>query len=237
MAMKNYFFLYGGPFVLSILPNAPSLAQGSDPHIWNQYYTNYKLSKKCDLKSDVSLRSHDTGKSWDFFLIRAGILYHVSDKFKVNTSLAYTHNSNTSKTEHRVHVETTYRKKVGKKVRFMARLRQEGRFFNTNDEGNGDDTFKLRTRVRSQITIPLNRVELKKGTVYCAFAEELFVHVIGDLDHDYFDQNRVVAGVGYYLNDNLNLGLAYNYQLSKPANSSDIDQTDVAWITVKHKLR
>ncbi|MGB3464777.1 MAG: DUF2490 domain-containing protein, partial [Cyclobacteriaceae bacterium] len=94
--------------------------------------------------------------------------------------------------------------KIGNRFLLTHRIRSEQRWV-------ADQDFRTRYRYNLFVNIPVNDTVLKKGVVYIALYNEIFINGQTDIGNDrsvqYFDRNRTYVGVGYGLKDNLRIQL------------------------------
>ena len=79
-----------------------------------------------------------------------------------------------------------------------------------------DQDFRTRFRYNIFVNIPFNQPDLKKGAVYLALYNELFVNAQKDIGNgrtvEYFDRNRTYGAIGHSLSDKLRMQLGYMQQ-------------------------
>jgi hypothetical protein len=66
----------------------------------------------------------------------------------------------------------------------------------------------MRFRYFLSLNIPLNKREITEKTIYLSAYNEIFINT----EEEYFDRNRLYGGLGYVVNKNLKLELAYMNQ-------------------------
>ena len=81
------------------------------------------------------------------------------------------------------------------RVKFEHRYRFEQRFIESD--------FKMRFRYRLMLFYPLDRPVIEKGSFYIGIYDELFIND----KSNFFDRNRLYAGLGYQYDSNIHFQL------------------------------
>ncbi len=178
--------------------------------IWNMYFfqKNFKNSP-FGIQGDYQLRLWNIGNDLEQLLLRTGITYRPVDAGILFTA-GYAHittgefgDGTNNVSENRIYQEALFPQKIGSRFLLTHRLRYEQRWVQNQN---------LRTRYRYNLflNLPLNATELKRGTVYIALYNEIFLNgqrKISDDGHtvELFDRNRTYLGLGYGLRDNLRI--------------------------------
>jgi hypothetical protein len=86
--------------------------------------------------------------------------------------------------------------------------------------------FNWRFRHRIDLRVPLKKEKDNGNNLYALIGNELMINAGENIIYNYFDQNRLYAGLNYEINKNLSLQLQYTYiwqQASKVANYNSIN--------------
>lgn len=174
---------------------------------WNMYFFQKRFkNSQFGIQGDYQLRLWNIGTDLEQLLLRTGVTYTPKNAnitftagFANITTGQFGEATNNSN-ENRIYQEALIPHKVGKRFYLTHRMRYEQRFVENQD-------FRTRYRYNLFMNVPLNSTELKKGTVYAALYNEIFVNGernIGDnRTVELFDRNRTYLGLGYNLKDNL----------------------------------
>ena len=142
----------------------------------------------------------------------AWIHYYLSPKWKLSTSLSYYYNKDVPdigqyfSPEYRLTVQALYYiHKTG--YTLATRMRGEFRYI-MNAEGVFEDKYRYRQLLK--FVKPINSQVLRKGIFYFLATEELlFKPNAKTKGVDFFDRNRIDAGFGYQITDDLAVEVAY----------------------------
>ncbi len=185
---------------------------------WYMYFwtTNIKQSL-FGFQGDIQYRNWNLMGDLEQLLLRGGFTY-TTPKSDVKFTLGYAHittgaygDDNTTVPESRIYQEALIPQKLGTRVYLVHRFRFEQRFVQ-------DQNFRTRWRYNFFINVPLNKIDLKKGAVYIALYNELFINGERRIDSnttvEIFDRNRAYGALGYSLSDNLRIQGGYMQQIT-----------------------
>lgn len=194
---------------LLILTLQPSKAQDSDFGNWWIYFGNKQIDEKWNWHHEVQYRNYNFVGDLEQLLLRTGIGYNLTEN---NNNLllgyAFIHSENhtgiedekINVNEHRIYQQFITRQRFGR-INLQHRYRFEQRFI--------EDDFKMRLRYFLALNLPLNQKEMLDKTAYISAYNEIFVNT----ESDFFDRNRVFAGLGYKFNSNLRFEVGYMNQI------------------------
>ena len=206
MNQKKRWSLVALMFAL-MLP-AFSVAQDSTFGNWLIYIGNKKLNSKWNIHNEVQYRNYNAIGDLEQLLLRTGVGYNLSEN-NHNILLGYGYILSENYTgltdekitvnEHRIFQQFTSSQKVGS-VKLGHRYRFEQRFV--------EDDFRLRFRYFLSINVPFSKNEAGSTKLYGSAYNEIFLNS----ESAVFDRNRVYAGLGYHLNQNIRVELGYMNQ-------------------------
>lgn len=200
---------------------APALAQ-SEPidedqvGAWYMYFWNTRLKdSQWGFQGDGQYRAWDLLTDMEQLLLRGGVTY-TTPKGDATFTLGYANvtsgdfgDSDDTSGENRIYQEALLPQKIGDRVRLRHRFRFEQRWVEDQD-------FRTRFRYAIFIDIPINDKEMRKGTIYAAIYDELFINGQRDIgdgrEVELFDRNRLYGGVGFALNPRRKVQLGYMLQ-------------------------
>jgi len=204
-------------------------------HFWLTYTGTHSLSAKWGLYTEYQFRRADLGVNWQQSLARIGVEYKWNDQ--LSSTIGYGHIITYPygdfpvahfNTEHRAWQQFVVSTKFSK-VALQHRYRLEQRWVEKWKKGDEDDwtrdgfSYSNRIRYRLLATIPLNRAVMEKGTVFAALSDELFVQFGENIRFNIFDQNRIVAAVGYQFSPRGNVQLGYLNQFVLKSNGVNME--------------
>lgn len=191
-----------------------SFSQKSDTGNWFIYFGNQKINPKWNWHNEVQYRNYDFIGDTNQLLLRTGIGYNISEDNN-NLLLGYgfintqKYIANTDKkidsNEHRIYQQFITKQKLGR-VLVLHRYRIEERFLK--------DDFQMRFRYFLGINIPINKITMKKNTVYLSTYNEVFINAESPL----FDRNRLYGAIGYMIHKNIKIEAGFMAQTLENSN-------------------
>ena len=177
-------------------------------------------------QGDLQYRNWNILGDLEQLLLRGGLTYRPKET-RIKFTLGYAHivtgkdgidNTDTSH-ENRIYQEAIFPSKLGNRFYFNHRFRFEQRFVENQD-------FRTRVRYNLFLNIPLNQIELTKNAWYLAFYNEIFINGQKDIGNgnsvELFDRNRLYAGLGYALKDNLKVQFGWMNQTTKELSKNQL---------------
>ena len=207
--MKRHFSLI--VLIALFFTTTTATAQEDKLGAWYIYNGFFKFSPKVEFFFETQLRNYEVFSNPEAYFFRPYFTYNITSQFQLGVSTEY-HKHFTfaenpedaiSREEFRVDLMAILSQPIGR-VSVQHRYRYE--FRNINSYGGN------RMRYRLQVTIPLNKENFEKGTVFINTNNEIF---IDNQPEWLFDQNRLYAALGYYFTNGMNLQLGY-LLVSKP---------------------
>ena len=186
------------------------LAQDKNYGNWFVYFGNQKINNKWLLQSDVQYRLNQIPDQKSQLLLRAGIGYNLTEaNNNILLGLAFVESNReevdeivSTSNEKRIYQQYLYRQKRNNWF-LTHRVRLEERFI-AND-------FALRSRYFLAVQKPLNGKLLNRRAIYASGFNELFI----DISNQKFDRNRLFAGMGYGVTNDIRLETGYLIQSQK----------------------
>lgn len=174
---------------------------------WYMYFFSTEFGdSNFGVQGDVQFRNWDIGSDLEQLLLRGGFTYKPENadiKFTLgygNITTGAFGDDNSTVSESRIYQEALFPTNFADRVFLTHRFRYEQRFVEGQD---------LRTRYRYNLfmNIPLNQQDLKKGAIYLALYNELFINGQREIGSgntvEVFDRNRFYAALGYTIKDGL----------------------------------
>ena len=207
--------------LLSVVVCAPDvLAQKhieNREQIWTGYFNQIRFTERSGMWVDLQLRLNDYFSEKSVSIARAGYTYFVSDQLRLTAGYGYiTHFSRDSATpdvpESRPWQQVQWFDKK-KNFSLAQYFRVEERFVRevSNNELSNGFRFNWRFRYNFAMSIPLKGNGMSAGTPFIFLNEELLVNAGKNIVNNYFDQNRLFAGIGYQFTAGLNAHVGYLY--------------------------
>ncbi|MGX7667031.1 DUF2490 domain-containing protein [Flavobacterium pedocola] len=213
--------------LFSVLSSVYALAQekSHNENIWLHYVGKNKLSEKVSFTFEASMRYANCFSEKQQWFVRPSVDYQFTKSFA--GSLGYSHYNTyvygdpamnkTDIPEDHVWVQGTYVHNTGD-FKFTHRLRDEHRFVGIAkyEAASGDfeiDHYDYRNRLRYMFLV--NYPFTKKGgqvKLFGFLGDEVFVNMSSNAGMTFFNQNRIIGGVGYNFNTHHQVQLSYIQQ-------------------------
>lgn len=202
LTITCYIFLFLIPF--SSFAQSPKGTTG----IWFMGFNQTRLSNKWSLHAEAQYRSFEITPNTEQLLLRGGINYHINTSAFASIGYANVTNYTFDKeqlpgvqiSENRMWEQFIMRNNLGRCL-FEHRYRLEQRWIQVGNNNRYID----RVRYLLRVTVPINRKEIEKHTLFMSFYDEVFMHVSSTP----FDRNRLYVAIAYQFLSNANLQIGY----------------------------
>jgi hypothetical protein len=201
-------FLPASIVVFFLVMPMMSFSQDSNLGNWLIYIGNKKLNSKWNIHNEIQYRNYNAIGDLEQLLLRTGIGYNLTENnnnilfgygYILSENYIGESDDKISVNEHRIFQQFTTKQSLWK-VKLSHRYRFEQRFV--------EDDFKMRFRYFLGLNIPLQYKDDGKNPLYLSAYNEIFLNTKSAI----FDRNRVYAGLGYKINDNIKIELGYMNQ-------------------------
>lgn len=209
---------------------------------WVGYFNQSRFTDRSGLWVDLHWRA--TGHyitQTTMSVTRVAYIYYVNDQVKLMAGYAYANRYNQSGVdmipEHRPWQQIHW---IERKKGFdlTQAFRVEQRFRKTVVDGMLGDDFNANWRFRYNIgiTIPLMDKILKPTDPYLILSNEIHVNAGKSIVHNYFDQNRLFAGLGYQFTSQLHANLGYLFIFQQDPLPGRYNHTHAIRLFVYHNI-
>ena len=224
--MKSTLSILLAMAALLVPPSVQAQVNEDKTGAWYMYFFNTPFDdSRWGLQGDLQYRNWDLGGDLEQLLLRGGITYRPESTnmlltmgYANITSGTYGSSSSTS-SEDRLYQEALLPQKIGERFYLRHRFRFEQRWVDNQD-------FRTRFRYALFLDVPLNGSELKKGAIYLALYNEVFINGQRDIGDnrrvETFDRNRSYAALGYSLSDTLRLQGGYMHQYTNNVSKGQV---------------
>lgn len=205
--------LWVGLSLCSLTSNAQRQVEYRD-QTWLALFNQTRFSKHSGLWVDVHVRlTDDFLKSKSLSIARIGYT-HYAGEARLTAGYAYAtryarDSNEPNEPEHRAWQQVQW---VEKKKHFtmMQWFRLEQRFRGEVQEGQvtGHYNFNYRARYNLAVTVPFKKAT---QTPFLFFNNEVHVNFGKEIGINFFDQNRLFAGLGYQFSPHLNIHAGYMF--------------------------
>jgi hypothetical protein len=185
---------------------------------WFGYVSQTRLSDRWGVWLDLHLRTkEDFVNDLSTAIFRPGISYYANDRLRFTVGYAYVNffpaddHSGVSQPEHRPWQQVFWTMQ-GKKSRVVNTIRLEERYrrkIKSDDELADGYNFNFRARYNTLLFLPLSRKAFAPHTFSVSMNNELMVNFGKHIVNNYFDQNRLLLGFAYHVNEKDYLQFGY----------------------------
>lgn len=196
----------------------------NNTNVWFHYVGKNRLSEKVSVTLETSLRYTNGFSQKQQWFVRPSLDYQFSKSFTGSVGYTYYDTyvygefpiNKVTTPEHHFWVQGTLAHAL-KDWKFTHRLRDENRYVGiaqANETGNLEITsYAYRNRLRYMFSVnhPVFKKE-GKTALFAVLGDEVFVNVGVKDAETLLQQNRVIAGFGYYLNTHHQIQLNYIHQ-------------------------
>lgn len=175
---------------------------------WTMFFGQLRFHDKWSIHGEGQARDYGVFAEPEQILLRTGINFHYGSN--VLFTGGYGHITNYSYDdeiiqspmllENRAWEQFQMRNSIGRFF-FEHRYRLEQRWMQTNNS----NWYLSRARYLLRITVPLNKKEVEKNTMFLSFYDEVFIH----LNSSTFDRNRLFGAIGYQFLPTANFQFGY----------------------------
>ena len=222
---KNIKFLVALVGLLGLLlPNISSAqTKTSNDDVWFHYVGKNMLTKKVSFTLEATMRYANGLSEKQQYFIRPSVDYQFTKKF--TGSIGYSHYNTyvygspalnkTDIPEDHVWVQGNFVHSKGK-FKFTHRLRDENRFVGIPIKKGTDytiDYYDYRNRLRYMFLMNYTLTKKEdKVKLFGILGDEAFLNIGSNAGKTFFNQNRIIGGLGYNINKNQQIQLSYIHQ-------------------------
>ncbi|MEX1240731.1 MAG: DUF2490 domain-containing protein [Cyclobacteriaceae bacterium] len=210
--------------------------------VWFAYFNQTRFTDKSGVWIDLQLRLNDFVDEKSVNINRLGYTYYVSDQVRLTAGYGYiTHyslnNEQPDVPESRPWQQVQWFDKK-RSLSLAQYFRVEERFVRQVSNGQLSDAsrFTWRFRYNFAVSIPLKSKEISAKTPFLFLNDEVHINAGKNIANNYFDQNRLFAGVGYQFTSSLNAHLGYLYVFQQLPIASQYVHVNAIRLFVFHNL-
>ena len=195
---------------------------------WTSLNSTIKFSKHWGIVADFHLRRTNFLADPNFYFLRTGVQYWVTDHFSLTVGIGKmwvaptTTNWEHFAEENRIYQQALFTNKMGK-IGMLQRIRNEQRWIEkiANDQFTGDYKFSNRIRYLLALNIPIFKNPLYPSL---SLSDELMVQFGKEIVYNSFDQNRLFLGIRQPISKTLNFDLGYMQSYQQKASGYQYDR-------------
>ena len=178
---------------------------------WGMLFNQTRFHDKWSVHSEVQFRSYNMAPNTEQLIVRGGLNFHYKPNAVLTAGYGYITNYTNDGDVFKPHIQEENRiweqlilKNNVDRILLEHRYRFEQRWVETEQTSY----YKNRIRYLLRITIPLNKKELVKNTLFTSFYDEVFLH----LNNIPFDRNRLYGAIGFQFSTSANVQVGYMVQ-------------------------
>lgn len=223
--------------------NAQTTKQITDrQQFWLGYLNQTRFTDKWGIWADFHSRTDDFMSRWFQNMGRVGLTYYLYDNVRLTAGYAYIYHhseksTNNQHPEHRPWQQIWIRNNY-KGLAAIQWLRFEQRYVQKtlNDELIKDYNFNYRLRYNLMLMIPFKGAKIEPKKPFAVIQNELFINFGKEITYNYFDQNRFFVGLGYPIDEHLNIQLGYMNVFQQRRSGNAFFDTHTLRLFVFHTL-
>jgi hypothetical protein len=229
-----------------------AFAQGGEPEqktidntnaLWLGYYTKFRIGAKSFYYGEYHVRRRDFAAIMSKLYLRFGYTHLFTKKFEVTAGIAtpFSWSKNQGNPdyddvvpefrfwEQMLFVDKLYHAKIYHQIRVEQRWKR--------DYKKGSE-YELSHRFRYRLTtyIPLNSHKLIPGTWFLSAYDEIFIQAGPPITYNHFEDNRLFVGIGYILDNNVQMQMGYMWSFKHNASPYDYINTHIVRLSVYHNM-
>jgi Protein of unknown function (DUF2490) len=247
--MKKISFFAPILFFFTLLPlmqvwaQAPAKVVTSRSQVWLGYFNQTRISNKFSVWLDLHARRNDFLDRWATTIVRPGLTYHLSDHARFTAGYAYASHWPALETQHTVRPEHRLWQQINwgsksRKLQLNQWVRLEERFLRKmqQDKLLPGNNFNYRARYMVTLQVPLKGDQIQPGVPFGILNDEVHINFGKEILYNYFDQNRLFAGLGYQFTKSLSAQVGYMQVFQQQAAGNRYFDTRALRLFVFHNL-
>jgi len=209
---------------------------------WLGYFNQTRLTNHSGIWAEGHIRLNDHFvNEVHATLFRIGYIYYINDQTRLTLGYAnqtqYGHDGAPNVPEHRPWQQIQwFEKKNGFNMMQWVRLEERFRGKVEDNELTDEYNFNFRIRYNMAFSIPLKGKKMEPKIPFLFLNNEIFINFGEDIVNNYFDQNRLFAGLGYQFTQHLNAHLGYMYIFQQLPEGNKYINTNAIRLFVFHNL-
>jgi len=188
----------------------------------------------------MQFRTRNEIKNYSQALVRTGLTYKVNQKIDVTAGITHFRffiNDETTRGEWRPWQELKLTDNIGK-WKLSHRFRTEQRYNEIvkNSEATNEYQFNWRFRYRFDLRFPITKEKENGNNLYGLIGNEVMINAGKIITYNYFDQNRLYAGLNFEVNKKLSLQVQYMHIWQQQSNGFTLLDMNVIRFNIYHTI-
>lgn len=206
--------------------------------VWLGYFNSTTFGKKWNINTDIQYRTKDWLEKPSQFLVRSGLGYKLNDKVRITLGAAhfrfYLADVRT-RGEWRPWQELLINDEVGK-IKIAHRFRAEQRFHQKTINNRPIDEYSFNWRFRYRIEAVYSLIKKENKSIALVFGNEILINAGSNIRYNYFDQDRLYAGLNFEQNKRLTYQIEFMQMWQQQSNGITLDKVSIIRFNVFHKI-
>lgn len=190
------------------------------------------------MNTDIQFRTKKWLANPNQALVRTGLAYRVNEKIRFTIGLAHFRfylNDVATRGEWRPWQEILLSNGINM-IKIAHRIRAEQRFNEAILNSKPSGTYNFNWRFRYRIEIQLALLKHDDRVVSIVAGDEILINAGKNIRYNYFDQNRLFAGINFEQNKKLTYQIQFMKIWQQQSNGLTLDDISVIRLNVFHKI-
>lgn len=212
--------------------------------IWYAYNNTLEFSPKWSVNTDFHERRFINPDEQHQFLARSQLRYMLGKNWDASFGFTYflqsPHDPNATNKlvvpELRPHVQLDYRQSINNKLNIGHRYRVEKRFFRNTADGELADGYTTNYRIRYRLGLEYQLATINQLPLKVKVNDEIHINAGERITYNWFDQNRIYAGLSYAVHKNVTVEAGYLKWFQQRSAGNQFYSRDIINLTINHKI-
>lgn len=208
--------------------------------VWLGYFNSVKLGSRFSVNSDFQLRTRNN--LYSQYIGRTGLVYGITGKVFVSAGFAaffypQAFNQNLVRKEWRPWEEIMFSDNVGR-LKIQHRFRAEQRYNEVvvKNDLTDDYNYNHRFRYKFDLQYPVVRANKNSHIIILAVGNEIMINAEKIIKYNYFDQDRLYAGINYVASSTLTFQLQLMSIWQQQSNGYTFEKDKVLRFNIYHVI-
>lgn len=187
---------------------------------WLVFNADQTIHGKWGVHGEVNVRRSNFADIWQQFQLHGAVTYRITPRVQLSGAYIWMRSyrygdfpATRNAIERRTHMQLAIRQRPWRRFEFDHRIRLDQRWLQ-QFSATGQPSWRYENRARYQFRaiFPLSKVDALGRQTYLLAADEILYHLPPKRGARYFNQNRVIAGVGQRLSAANRIEFQYLHQ-------------------------
>lgn len=211
--------------------------------IWYAYNNTLEFNPKWFLTTDIHERRFINPDEQHQFLIRSQLNYVLGKNWSASAGFTYflqsphdpLSKSDLVVSELRPHIQFDNKQTLGR-LGIGHRYRIEKRFFRNTADGELAEGYNTNYRFRYRLGLEYQLVTINDHPLKLKVSDEIHINAGERITYNWFDQNRIYAGLNYTVHKNVNVEAGYLKWFQQRSAGNQFYSRDIINLAINHKI-